>query len=103
MKSYTQDEVKYKIVDQNGNMICKKYFEDICDAEKEAMSLTDINPRTNRIKADRAFIVCVKSCAEYISYDDIDLTIMTRYTEICHVCRESKNGMIRVILDKYIE
>lgn len=103
MKTYTQDEVKYKIVNTNGTMIGDEYFKDICEAEKKAMFLTDINPHTNQAKFDRVFVVCVKTYATYTSYEDIGLTIMTKLSETSNICRDSKLGMIKIILNRYIE
>lgn len=105
MKTYTQDEVKYKIVNAKGDMIGKKYFEDICDAEKEAMLLTESNYRTKQMgfKYEKVYVVCVHTYATYTTYDDIDLMVMTHYTEKATVCREAQLGMIRIILNKYIE
>lgn len=105
MKTYTQDEVKYKVVNAKGDMIGKRYFEDICDAEREAMLLTDFNYRTKQMgfKYEKAYVICMHSCAEYTTYEDIGITVMTNYTEKANVCREAKLGMIRVILNKYIE
>lgn len=59
MKTYTQYETKYKIVNPNGVMLCNKYFENICEAEEEAMALTSINHNTNQGKFERVFIICV--------------------------------------------
>lgn len=84
-------------------MLCNKYFEDICEAEKEAMALTSINCNTNQGKFEKVFIVCIKSYAEYTSYEDIGLKILTKLNERFYVCRESKFGMIRIILSKYID
>ena len=105
MKIYTQDEVKYKIVNAKGDMIGKKYFKDICDAEKEAMLLTESNYRTKQMgfKYEKVYVICMHSCATYTIYEDIDLAVMTDYTEKATVCREAQLGMIRIILNKYIE
>lgn len=103
MKIYTQDETKYKIVNPNGVMLCNKYFEDICEAEKKAMALTSINHNTNQGKFERVFIICVQSYAEYTFYEDIGLKILTKLNENFSVVGESKLGMIRIILSKYID
>lgn len=103
MKIYTQDEVKYKIVSQNGVMLCDKYFNDVCEAEKEAIVLTSNNHHTNQGKFERVFIICVKSYAEYTLYEDIGLRILTKLNQTFYVCRESKLGMISVIISKYID
>lgn len=103
MQIHTQDEIKYKIVTPNGAMLCNKYFEDICEAEKKAMNLTSINPYTNQAKFERVFVICVKSYAEYTLYEDIGLKILTKLNEISSICRDSKHGMIKIILNKYID
>jgi len=96
MQIYTRDEVKYKIVDHNGNMIKIGYFDEIRKAESKAMALTERD-------YEKLFIVCVKTVAEYTQYDDIGLTLMTKLHEVCSVVREAKLGMIKIILNKYID
>lgn len=103
MKIYTQDEVKYKIVSPNGVMLCDKYFDNVCEAEKEAMILTSNNHYTNQGKFERVFIICVRAYAEYTLYEDIGLRILTKLNQTFYVCRESKLGMISVIISKYID
>ena len=103
MKTYTQYETKYKIVNPNGVMLCNKYFENICEAEEEAMALTSINHNTNQGKFERVFIICVRAYAEYTLYEDIGLRILTKLNQNFYVCRESKLGMISVIISKYID